>query len=318
MREHGTAANQVLWRGQTPLLGDADYTDQAIVAMDKWLAAIEADKRDVPLARKIIQDKPKDLGERCTDGAPGGSDLPAETCDATVQSYSTPRIEAGMPQADDTIKCELQPLRRDGYGAIQFTDAQFAQLQAAFPTGVCDYSKPGVDRTPTVPWLSYADGPGGRPLGPTPRSASFGCLARRSPVGTRNVGRVRLRASRRGLGPPCARPGHDHAALVALVRQGRGRKGLRRLHGQGTRRPRGHDRPRARQPPPAPGHARPAGPRPPTGARRSLGRDLFRAGPRSTRLDRGPSRPGPRRRRGPRGLIARPKLLRRYLRLAGL
>ena len=207
MREHGTAANQVLWRGQTPLMGDADYTDQAIVAMDKWLAAIEADKRDLPLARKIIQDKPKDLGERCTDGAPGGSDLPAETCDATVQSYSTPRIEAGMPQADDTIKCELRPLRRDGYGAIQFTDAQFAQLQAAFPTGVCDYSKPGVDRTPTVPWLSYADGPGGRPLGPTPRSASFGCLARRSPVGTRNVGRVRLRATRRGLARRVPGPG---------------------------------------------------------------------------------------------------------------
>ena len=58
IREHGTAANQVLWRGQVALLGDAGFTDQSIVAMDRWLAAVERDKRRVPLARKIIEDKP--------------------------------------------------------------------------------------------------------------------------------------------------------------------------------------------------------------------------------------------------------------------
>ena len=40
-----------------------------------WLAAIEADKRDIPLARKIIQDKPTDLGDRCTNGR-GRGDAP--------------------------------------------------------------------------------------------------------------------------------------------------------------------------------------------------------------------------------------------------
>ena len=68
-REHGTAANQVLWRGQVPLLGDADYADEAIFAVDRWLAAVEADKRKVPLARKIIEDKPEDVADRCTNGA---------------------------------------------------------------------------------------------------------------------------------------------------------------------------------------------------------------------------------------------------------
>ncbi len=48
MREHGTAANQVLWRGQVPLMGDAGFVDQAIVAMDRWLAAVERDKRRDP------------------------------------------------------------------------------------------------------------------------------------------------------------------------------------------------------------------------------------------------------------------------------
>ena len=174
-REHGTTANQILWRGQVPLLGDTGYTGQAIVAMDEWLAAIEKDTRDVPLARKVLEDKPPGLKDRCTNG--NGTELSPAECDATVQSYSTPRIEAGMPQADDTIKCDLQPLERSRYQAQGITDAQFEQLQRAFPTGICDYAKPGPDRTPTVPWLSYEDGPGGKPLGAVPKSQS--CVDRR-------------------------------------------------------------------------------------------------------------------------------------------
>ena len=77
IREHGTAANQVLWRGSVPLMGDSNFTDQSIVAMDRWLAAVERDKRKVPLARKIIQDKPGDLNARCTNGAGGA--LPASS-----------------------------------------------------------------------------------------------------------------------------------------------------------------------------------------------------------------------------------------------
>src|SRR6185436_2051673 len=34
MRNFGTAANQVLWRGQVPLLGDANYAVQSIFAID--------------------------------------------------------------------------------------------------------------------------------------------------------------------------------------------------------------------------------------------------------------------------------------------
>jgi hypothetical protein len=177
-REHGHAKNQILWRGQVPLLGDAGFTNQAIVAMDGWLAAIEKDKRNVPLPQKIVEDKPDSLHERCTNGS--GQELSPDACDATVQSYESPRIVAGMPFADDTIKCELKPLRRTDYAPVLFSDAQWEQLQQAFPQGVCDYSKPGVDRVPTVPWLSYKSGPGGKPLGNPPvsrsLSASAGCI----------------------------------------------------------------------------------------------------------------------------------------------
>src|SRR3954454_23169574 len=137
LREHGTVANQVLWRGQVPLLGDSTFTDAAILAMDGWLAAVEKDPRSLSLPEKIIQDKPKTLTDRCTNGS--GTDIPAAECDNVVQAYTDPRIEAGMPFADDTIKCELRPLRRSSDFPLHFTDDQWAQLVKAFPDGVCDY-----------------------------------------------------------------------------------------------------------------------------------------------------------------------------------
>jgi hypothetical protein len=170
IREHGHAKNQILWRGQVPLIGDPSYANDAIFAVDRWLAAVEKDKRDVPLAKKIVDDKPADVVDRCTNGS--GTELPAEACDASVQSYASPRIAAGMPLTDDTIKCSLQPLRRENYGSVTFTDAQWAELVKAFPQGVCDYAKPGPDRVPTVPWLTYKGGPGGVPLGSPPRSVA--------------------------------------------------------------------------------------------------------------------------------------------------
>src|SRR4051812_12756067 len=173
-REHGTHANQILWRGQVPLFGDVNYTDESIVAMDSWLAAIEKDPRDMPLPEKVLADKPASVQDRCTDG--NDHALPEEECDAVVQSYSDPRIQAGMPFADDTMKCQVRPLQRSSYYPVLFSDAQWDELSKAFPEGVCDYSKPGVDRVPTTPWQSYQDASGnvvygGRPLGAVPVSS---------------------------------------------------------------------------------------------------------------------------------------------------
>jgi hypothetical protein len=52
-------------------------------------------------------------------------------------------------------------------------------MQQTFPTGVCDYSKPGVDQQRVIPWQTYSDARGrvvygGRPLGAAPRSVPFG------------------------------------------------------------------------------------------------------------------------------------------------
>ena len=47
LRNFGTAANQVLWRGQVPLVGDSTFADQAVLAADKWASRFVTDKRDL-------------------------------------------------------------------------------------------------------------------------------------------------------------------------------------------------------------------------------------------------------------------------------
>jgi hypothetical protein len=172
IRDFGTAANQILWRGEAPLIGDPSFADDAVFAMDRWLKRVHRDRRHIPLPRKIIKDKPKGLGPRCTDGS--GNEQPASVCDATVTAYGTPRQGAGGPLTEDVMKCRLKPLRRSDY-PVTFTDQQWSELQQAFPSGVCDYSKPGVAQRGAIPWLTYQTPKGhviygGKPMGRRPVS----------------------------------------------------------------------------------------------------------------------------------------------------
>ncbi|TMA34192.1 MAG: hypothetical protein E6J87_07775 [Deltaproteobacteria bacterium] len=84
------------------------------------------------------------------------------------------------------MKCHLKPLNRsDDYGPLgllTFTDDQWAQLQAAYPDGVCDYSQPAVGRQQTVTWLTYQDANGavlygGMPLPPAPVGVAPGWVS---------------------------------------------------------------------------------------------------------------------------------------------
>lgn len=181
LRNFGTAANQILWQGPAPLIGDPSFADAAVFAMDGWLARINADHRNISQAQKVLQDKPASLTDRCTDG--NGNDVPMASCQAVVQQYGTPRYVAGEPHTDDVLDCQLKPLNRSDYLPVTFTDAQWQELEQAFPNGVCDYSKPSVGAGPTTTWLTYQDRRGnvifgGRPLGPAPRSVPFGPRAR--------------------------------------------------------------------------------------------------------------------------------------------
>ena len=198
IREHGTAANQVFWEGQTPLLGDSSFVTDSIRKMDEWLAAVEADTREVPLSQKIIDAKePAGVAERCVGG--NGEDVPPSVCDATVDPtiYSSPRIEAGggdeapvngsgpakVGFTDDRLACETMPIEEFVYAGRKFTEVftkdQQAKLKATFETGVCDFSKPGIGFQDAVVWLTYQDGNGdviygGKALGASPLSRYFG------------------------------------------------------------------------------------------------------------------------------------------------
>ena len=181
-REHGNHDNHVIWGGPAPLIGDPYYAVQSLVAMDRWLSEVELDTSVTPLAQKIRFHKPGDIHDQCSDGV-GTKLLDAPCSEVVIPVYGTPRTVAGDVDTADTMKCQLRPLNRsDDYGLLgplTFTDAQWAQLEAVFAEGVCDYSQPPVGRQPTVPWLEYGDDQGnpiygGMPLPPAPIGVARG------------------------------------------------------------------------------------------------------------------------------------------------
>jgi hypothetical protein len=172
-REHGGHGNQLIWEGPVPLTADQQCERNSFLAMDRWLAAVEADKGKGSLARKVARDRPADLTDRCYDG--NGNKVSDDLCPSIVHVYGTPRTVAGDAITTDNNKCRLKPLSRSDYGSVAFTDAQWAQLQTIFPGGVCDFSKRGVDQQGTRAWQTYQDSRGrviygGRPLPRSPRS----------------------------------------------------------------------------------------------------------------------------------------------------
>jgi hypothetical protein len=187
-REHGHFRNHVIWFGHAPLVGDPRWTEDGMVAMDRWLAAVEADGRSVPLEKKIDQDRPADLRDRCSqiDGVekvsvPGTG--PVCQMKEMQTRYGTPATVAGESIATDTNRCQLKALRRADYYPVEFTDDQWKQLEVAFPAGVCDWSKPGVDQQGAIPWQTYQDPKGavvygGSPLGAAPAGSGGGWTSR--------------------------------------------------------------------------------------------------------------------------------------------
>jgi hypothetical protein len=144
---------------------------QSLDQMDRWLRSIGRDHRRLPLADKVVDNKPADAVDACWTPdeppvrivEPQTYDGPGE-CNDYYPSFPSPRIVAGGPLAGDVIKCELKPLDPADY-QVRFSPQQRRRLRALFPDGVCDWSVPGVEQQPLAgTWLS---------LGPSPINQIF-------------------------------------------------------------------------------------------------------------------------------------------------
>jgi hypothetical protein len=163
MQRAGTSANQVIIESGIGQAGVASAFE--LDAMERWLTAIESDISAASLAQKVARNRPADVTDGCFDANgtlihetltypdPPGS--PSGTCGDAFRIFANTRLAAGEPLTRDWLKCELKALDFASY-PVTFTDAQRTRLQAAFPQGVCDYSRPGVgQQPPDGPWLVY-------------------------------------------------------------------------------------------------------------------------------------------------------------------
>jgi uncharacterized tannase-like protein DUF6351 len=161
---NGTDGNQVIIENM-PTAAEISAADSYELAqMDAWLTNIENDHSHHGAQQKVLDDKPAGLTDGCFLSA---ADLVHQTltdpgtgqCGATYPVASNPRLVAGEPLTMPALKCSLEPLNFRDY-PVTFTAAERAQLYQAFPTGVCDYSRPGVGvQEPIASWLSYGDNP---------------------------------------------------------------------------------------------------------------------------------------------------------------
>jgi hypothetical protein len=191
-RANGQHDNQLIWAytggGGAGAVGSA-LADKAFTTMDTWLSNIEQDTSDSSIQDKVRLDKPAGAADMCLqdNGATAVNDVGLGSAACPVQFQGSPRQAAGGPLAENIFKCQLKPLDFGdaAFGNAVFDDSQKARLALVFPTGVCDWSKPGVSQVPEDGWSTFANGPGGEALGDPPVSVN-GCAGQSDGKGDAN------------------------------------------------------------------------------------------------------------------------------------
>lgn len=133
-----------------------------VPAMDRWLDKIGPDYTNVPRSLKMVASRPVEATDGCVaiDGEriiePATYDG-AGRCNQLYPSYGNPRVAAGGPASADILKCALKPLDPSDY-LSPLTADQLERLKIVFPSGVCDYSKPGIGKpTSSRLWHTGSD-----------------------------------------------------------------------------------------------------------------------------------------------------------------
>lgn len=153
----GNAANQDVWFTDARPARAFDQTPMALAVMDEWLTNLHAHP-----SRGVAGNKPAAAVDSCfaTDGTllHSGKDAwrgiidraPEGPCTQRFPINGTSRTVAGGPFDEQHYKCALQPVStaidRGVYGTWRPSQAEKAQLEHVFPTGVCDYRRPDVGR----------------------------------------------------------------------------------------------------------------------------------------------------------------------------
>jgi len=147
-KANGRTDNQVIWVGPP-----SGYSLSALSLdlMNEWLDKLAADPAPLSI-NKVVANKPAAAVDACFDtNGTKYAESPAYdakgTCGTLYPVHGEPRQMAGAPLANDIMKCQLKPIVDSDY-KVAFTPAQKARLQAVFPGGVCDWSKPGVGQVP--------------------------------------------------------------------------------------------------------------------------------------------------------------------------
>jgi len=162
IKANGDGDNEVFWVGPGGSLGGPRNDPivakgrelmavQALDAMSQWLDAIVNDPSPLTHA-KVVRHKPAQAKDAYFD-AQGVKHVEKASWDgvggynATYPNHSEPRIQAGAPIANDVLKCQLKPVKPADY-KVKFSPDQLKRLKAIFPTGVCDFSRPGIGQVP--------------------------------------------------------------------------------------------------------------------------------------------------------------------------
>lgn len=159
LQANGDTLNHVMWRGNLV------PAETAWAAFIKWVAAYKADTADGTQRAKVIRDKPAEAVDGCWRSqtqfiaeAQTLSSAPNTTCNTLFPSWTFPRYQAGGTLAANIAKCTLKPIATSDY-RVAFTAAELLRLNAIFPNGVCDFTKPGVNQTGVVPNGSFGPSP---------------------------------------------------------------------------------------------------------------------------------------------------------------
>ncbi len=151
--------NEVIWTRPSSgniaaeLTGNAFNPADAIVLLDRWLSG---------------RVRPKEAVDNCTDAngrLVSGPNIYTQPgpCRDLYPVFGDPRTAAGAPLINDRLKCRRTAADPAQY-KVKLTAAQAARLRRIFPSGVCDWRKPGVGQVPLAKtWIDY----GRPPFAPT-------------------------------------------------------------------------------------------------------------------------------------------------------